>query len=120
MAGEIKQITLDKAVRQIHRTCQLHPHPDPQPFFFVVGAGISYPPAKLVLGCKSSRYLKSPFPKDHTIVRLARKWFVRRVFRTATVRERSRDCPPITYPEFMQPSTSFPNRRRLQTSARGL
>ena len=46
----------------------------------------------LVLGCKSSRYLKSPFPKDHTIVRLARKWFVRRVFRAATVRERSSDC----------------------------
>ena len=90
MAGEIKQITLDAAVRQIHRTCQLHPHPDPQPFFFVVGAGISYPPVKLVLGCKSSRYLKSPFPKDHTIVRLARKWFVRRVFRAATAFSNSR------------------------------
>ena len=59
-----------------------------------------------MLGCKSSRYLKSPFPKDHTIVRPARKWFVRRVFRAATVRERSRDCPPITYREFMQLSTS--------------
>ena len=59
-----------------------------------------------MLGGKSSRYLKRPFPKDHTIVRLARKWFVRRVFRAATVRERSSDCQPIIYREFMQPSTS--------------
>ena len=49
----------------------------------------------LVLGCKSSRYLKSPFPRDLTIVRLARKQFARRVFRAATVRERSRDCRPF-------------------------
>ena len=60
--------------------------------------------SRLVLGCKSSRYLKSPFPKNHTIVRLARKWFVRRVFRAATVRERSRDCQPINDRELRQPS----------------
>ena len=46
-----------------------------------VGSGKG--PWHLVLGCKSSRYLQSPFPKDHAIVRLARKWFVRRVFRAA-------------------------------------
>ena len=47
---------------------------------------------------------EKPFPKDHKIVRLARKWFFRRVFRAATETERSRDCPPITYREFMPPS----------------
>ena len=80
----------------------------------------------LVLGCKTSRYLKSPFPQDHTIVRLARKRFVRRVNESEPrtpvsghglqptqgdetdgfVRDRSRDCPPIIYREFMQPSTT--------------
>ena len=36
----------------------------------------------------------------------ARKWFVRRAFRAATVRERSRDCRPINDRQLMELSTS--------------
>ena len=62
---------------------------------------------------QSSRYLKSPFPKDYAIIRLARKWFVRGVFRAATVRERSSDCRPTIYREFVQPTTSYCDRPSL-------
>ena len=47
-----------------------------------------------VLGCKSSRGFESPFPEAHAIVRLVRRWFVRRVFRAATVRARSMGLGP--------------------------
>ena len=63
--------------------------------------------------------LASPFPKDHAIIRLARKWFVRGVFRAATVRERSSDCRPIIFREFMQPSTkSVYSRGKIDTNAK--
>ena len=62
----------------------------------------------LVLDCKSSRILKAPSRRSVPIVHPARKWFVRRAFRAATVRERSRDCRPINDSQLMEPSISSP------------
>ena len=58
---------------------------------------------QLAPACRSSAVPKF-FPNDQPAGRLARKWFVRRVFWAATVREPSRDCQPIIYREFTQPS----------------
>ena len=42
----------------------------------------------------------------------ARKWFVRRAFRAATVRERSRDCRPINDRQLMELRTRVEPERR--------